>query len=172
MDSEVLGVAPNGACEIGVGKFSASASHRSAKELLDAKGLRQHVIDALDAPMIAVGRGQTDLVKTHVTDYLRAKGWASPITLDPALDLTINAGRDGVALQVQTGNITRAFYDLMKMQSLYDRNKVTCGVLVVPTTAASRKLGSNYTGFDRVERELAGPFFSQITIPIYLVSFE
>lgn len=38
-----------------------------------------------------------------------------PVKVDPTLGLEINAGKDGALFQVQTGNISRAFYDLMKM---------------------------------------------------------
>ena len=153
-------------------KFAEAASHHSAKELLDAKGLRQHVIDALNAPTVMIKKGSSRAVKDHIEESLSRNGWASPIAIDPALGIEVNAGRDGIVLQVQPGNIARAYYDLMKMQSLYAQRRAVCGVLIVPSSLASRKLGSNLARFERVRQELDAVFSQQIVVPIYLVAFE
>ena len=88
------------------------------------------------------------------------------------VDLTLNLVKDKVVVQVQLGNVARAFYDLMKMQAMHTQNRAACGVLVVPTSAAARQIGSNLAQFERVSKELQGVFFHQITIPVLVVGIE
>ncbi|MCV0384720.1 MAG: hypothetical protein K5799_14960 [Erythrobacter sp.] len=153
-------------------KSAATASHRQASAVLQAKNLHKVVPAALDAPAIAIGRGCSDEVKTYIEDFLKSKGWASPVEVAPGFDVSLNLMASKVVLHVQTGNMVRAFYDLMKMQALHQQNRADCGVLIVPTAAAARRMGSNLAQFERVRNELEGVFFHQITIPVLIAAFE
>jgi len=153
-------------------KFADSHSHRSAKQLLDRMGLHAEITRALDAPELSVAPGCSRRVKRHVALELGNKGWASPMMVDATLDLEVNFGKDACLLQVQTGNIARAFYDLMKMQSMFEHQRADCAVLVVPTRRAARIIGGNLAQFERVKEELEAAFYDQIGVPVYLIGFE
>jgi hypothetical protein len=117
--------------------------------------------------------GCSTKIKAHIDKKLEADGWARPVLIHPGLGPDLNALHPKkVVLQVQTGNIARAFYDLMKMESLHQQNRAVCGVLVVPSASAARKIGGNLANFDRVQEELHTLFFHQVSIPLLLAAFE
>ncbi len=71
----------------------------------------------------------------------------------------------------QTGNVSRAFYDLLKLQYLFNRNKIEAAALAVPTRAAAVKIGSNIANFERLCGELQ-LYDRIVTVPILLIAFE
>lgn len=146
-------------------------SHRRAQEELEDKGLLAEVMNMPNAPLIAVTKGTTGEIKNHFESRWRDGGWAIEPAVDPDLKITINAMKQGVALTVQTGYITRPFYDLLKFQAMYLRNKINVAILMLPTAAAASTFGSNFANFSRVTAELE-LFFHIITVPVLIISFE
>ena len=165
----ILSGTKSGGASVRVG---ATASHRQARELLQTLRRDRVVLSAMDAPTLTIGRRATDAIKTHIEDQLKADGWASPVEVSTDADLTLNLIKDKVVVQVQLGNITRAFYDLMKMQAMHQQDRAVCAVLVVPMAEAARKMGSNLAQYERVTKELQAVFFHQITIPVLVVGVE
>ena len=72
---------------------------------------------------------------------------------------------------MQTGNITRAFYDLMKFEVMHKNDRVDAAVLIVPTSGAARSLGSNLANFTRVINELE-LFRHIITVPCLVLGID
>lgn len=146
-------------------------SHRRAEEELADKGLLEEVLGLSNAPMLGVAPGMAPQIKTYLESCWVELGWANEPAVDPQHNLTVNAMKQRVAMTVQTGNITRAFYDLLKFQAMYLRDRIDAAVLIVPTAAAASTLGSNIANYSRVTDEL-GLFFHIITVPVLIVSFE
>ena len=76
-----------------------------------------------------------------------------------------------VGLMIQTGNITRAFYDLLKFQSMYIMDKIDGCILVVPTVEAAKLLGSNISNFTRVRNELK-LYKHTINLPCLIIGID
>jgi restriction endonuclease BglII len=146
-------------------------SHRRAQEELVDKSLLREVLELATAPLIGVAPGMAPAIKEHFESKWAELGWASEVAVDPQRNPTINAMKQRVGITVQTGNIARAFYDLLKFQAMYLNGRVDVAVLMVPTTAAASTLGSNIANFGRVTDELE-LFFHIITVPVLIVSFE
>lgn len=153
-------------------KYANSTSHRKGRELVESLGLKDDILAAIEAPDLKVVEGGSAAIKEHIAKALARKGWASPVAVEPTLDLEINACRNRCLLHVQTGNIARAFYDLMKMQSIFDQKRADVAVLIVPTKVASRIIGGNLAQFERISQELELAFFHQVGMPVWLVAFE
>lgn len=118
-------------------------------------------------------RGSGPRIKEHVEGHLADRGWARDVRIDAERALTINAfHHSGIALQVQVGNIARAFYDLLKLESVVRLEKVQVGVLVVPTKSASRQLGDNLANFERLSGEHRDLFNSIVGMPLVIFGFE
>jgi hypothetical protein len=66
------------------------------------------------------------------------------------------------------GNVARAFYDLMKLQRLFDLEMISVGVLIVPMKSAAVKIGSNLASFERLSEEHELMFRSQINAPLVI----
>src|SRR5579859_1945397 len=107
-------------------------------------------------------------IKSHFQSRWNVSGWASDPVVHTDHNLTINAMKQRTGLTVQTGNITRAFYDLLKFQAMFLHNRIDMAVLMVPTAAAASILGSNLASFNRITDEM-GLFFHIITVPVLVV---
>ncbi len=99
------------------------------------------------------------------------EGWAQDVKIDQGLNLTISAMKDDLAFQLQTGNISRAPYDLLKLQHLYSTERIEAAVLALPTKVAAARIGSNVANAERVCKEMS-IFNRVITLPILLIAFE
>ncbi len=147
-------------------------SHRRAEEELADKTLLQEVLQLANAPLIGVAPGMSPDIKNHFESRLAELGWANEPRVHPDHNPTINAMKQRVGLTVQTGNITRAFYDLMKFEAMYLRDRVDVTVLLLPTAPAAITLGSNIANFGRVTEELHELFFHIVSVPVLIISFE
>ncbi len=146
-------------------------SHRFGLEAVTSAGLMDAVDRCLEEPLLAVESGAAAKINAHVRDRLSAAGWALEPKVHPAYKLTINAMKERVGLTVQTGNITRAFYDLMKFQALHANNRIDAAVLVLPSGEAASVLGSNIASFTRVTNEL-DLFKHVVTVPCLVLSID
>jgi Restriction endonuclease BglII len=146
-------------------------SHRRAQEELADKSLLQEVLGLAVAPLIGVAPGMAPAVKEHFESKWSELGWAIEVAVDPQRNLTINAMKQRVGMTVQTGNVARAFYDLLKFQAMYLNGRVDVAVLMLPSTAAASTLGSNIANYGRVTDEME-LYFHLITVPVFIVSFE
>lgn len=141
-------------------------SNQALKQLRDRLVLDQ-IESALNRPAIRLARGVTPVLKEEIEIELESHGWARRLRIDVDFQAHVNAFHtSGVALQVQMGNVARAFYDLMKLQRLHEIQKAEVGVLVVPMKAAAIKIGSNLACFERLSEEHEMMFRDQISIPL------
>jgi hypothetical protein len=100
-------------------KFAFTYDHHNAAAEWTRRELQEWVTDIFEAPNIRIGSGCTSEVRDHVQRELLKEGWAANVKIDQNLGLTVSAMRDDLAFQLQTGNISRAPYDLLKLQYLY-----------------------------------------------------
>lgn len=152
-------------------KFARAYSlHHGETEWADRE-LSDWLTDLFEAPNIAIEPGCTGEIRNHLRDQLTNAGWSYNVRIDPRLDLTITGMSRDLAFQVQTGNISRAMYDLLKLQYLYEQRKIEAAALAVPTKEAADIIASNVSHVDRVWGELQ--FFDRIvTVPLIVIAFE
>ena len=153
--------------------FAKEYDHRGAKKMLQSLGLYAFVRSLVDAPAVIVQTGAAPAIKKHIAARLRAQGWAMPAHVRHGYNPSLNAMHpDLVVLHVQTGNIARAFYDLLKMEAVHAQDRAVCGVLIVPANEASRKIGGNLADFQRIKDELSALYTPVINLPVLVIGFE
>jgi hypothetical protein len=154
--------------------YNESYSHNFAEITLEELGVLDVIRHSVFAPDLDIYRGTGRSVRKHIEDFLTARGWISDFKVDSVQRPSINFTDpdSNVLFQIQTGNIARAFYDLMKMQSIFEQRRCKCAVLCLPSATAAKALGSNIANMTRVREELEYLFESQIHVPVYLFSFE
>ena len=76
-----------------------------------------------------------------------------------------------MAFQLQTGNMSRAPYDLLKLQYLFQSERIEAAALALPTKAAARTIGDNIANAERIINELE-LFDRVISVPIIVVAFD
>jgi hypothetical protein len=67
--------------------------------------------------------------------------------------------------------MSRAPYDLLKLQYLFQTQRIEAAALALPTQSAAKIIGDNLAHAERVCRELK-LFDRVITVPIIVVAFE
>ncbi len=145
--------------------------HHNAKAEWEKRELYEWLTDIFAVPKIALKAKCTPSIRAHVDKEFENEGWALDVKVDQEFNLTVSALKDDMAFQLQTGNMSRAPYDLLKLQYLFHANKIECAALALPTKVAASKIGSNLANADRVANELK-LFDRVITVPIMLIAFE
>lgn len=152
-------------------KFAGAYSLHNGQAEWEKRELSDWLTDLFEAPSIAIGAGCTSKIRTHISNELSASGWSHGPRIDPNYDLTVTGMYRDLAFQIQTGNISRAIYDLMKFQYLYQQGKIEAAALAVPTRAAGLLIASNVASVERVWGEVQ-LFDRIITFPLLIVGFE
>jgi hypothetical protein len=102
---------------------------------------------------------------------LKVCGWTNELIVAPNSGMTITTYRDGVGLCLQTGNMARMYADLIKLQTLYLNGAIDVAVIVLPSSATAKLLGSNIAAAERLERELI-VFRKTYHVPTAIYSLE
>ena len=133
--------------------------------------LKEWLTDVFEAPAVQMARGCTPAIRQHVSDEFLKDGWALNVPLDNDRGLKVFALRGDLAFQLQTGNMSRAPYDLLKLQYLYQAERIEAAALALPTKNAAKAIGDNIANAERIIDEM-GLFDRVITVPILVVAFE
>lgn len=152
-------------------KSASTYSHHHGHEEWANRGLAEWLISVFEAPEIVVQKHSTPIICQHVRDALTREGWSSEFNIATGHDLTLFSKRSDLAFQLQTGNMSRAPYDLLKLQYLYLSGRIEAAGLVLPSKAAASGIGENIAHADRVCSELV-LFDRVITVPIFVLAFE
>ena len=152
-------------------KLSYTYDHRDGVEQWRGRDLFEWVTDIFECPSVHIRPKNTTEIRMHVDSEFMKEGWARDVKLDQNLGLKVFAQKDDLAFQLQTGNMSRAAYDLLKFQYLFQSNRIESAALAVPTVEAARTLGANIANADRIMRELQ-LFDRVISVPILLIAFE
>lgn len=129
------------------------------------------VVEAIKSSAFTPKKGASARMKSEVLSQLLQKGWAREVEIDATSGISITSIRGRTGLCFQTGNIARMYADLLKLQTVFSRKVIDRGVLVIPTKACAKVLGSNIANYERLTRELA-IFDSVITVPLLVVGAE
>ncbi len=145
--------------------------HHSAGSVWERRELKDWLTDVFEAPAIKIEPRCTAAVRAHVESEFLNEGWALQVNLDQGLGLKVFAEKDDLAFQLQTGNMSRAPYDLLKLQYLFQSGRIEAAAIALPSQDAAKAIGDNIAYAQRVIREL-GLFDRVITVPILVVAFE
>lgn len=145
--------------------------HHSAGAEFEGRELKDWLTDVFEAPAVSIQPRCTPEIREHVESELLNEGWALRIKLDQDSALNVFAGKDDIAFQLQTGNMSRAPYDLLKLQYLFQAGRIELGVMALPTHDAAKAIGDNIAYAERVIKELQ-LFDRVITVPLLVIAFE
>ncbi len=152
-------------------KLAFTAGEHSAAHEWEQRDLFEWITDVFEAPGIAIRKGAQTAIKEHVTTELLNEGWAMDARLDQEANLRVTAMRDDIAFQLQMGNMSRAPYDLLKMQYLCTSGKINLAAIALPTKKAAKVMGDNLANAERIARELK-LFSKVITVPVLVIAFD
>ena len=145
--------------------------HHSAGSEWARRNYKEWLTDVFEAPAIKIVPRGTAEIRRHVEREFQFEGWGLNVKLQQHYGLTVFAAKEDVAFQLQTGNMSRAPYDLLKMQYLFQSMRIKAAALALPTKKAARIIGQNIANAERVIDELV-LFDRVITVPMLVVAFE
>jgi len=152
-------------------RFAYIYDHHNAAAEWTRRDLQEWLTDIFEAPHLRICERCTSDIRTHVKNEIEKEGWAINVKIDQSLGLSVFAMRDDLAFQLQTGNMSRAPYDLLKLQYLYLTERIQAAALAMPTKKCADKIGSNVANAERICNELQ--LFSRIiTVPILAIAFN
>lgn len=152
-------------------KLASTYSHHNGRHVWEDKELFDWVTDIFAAPAVRIERRCTPAIREHVEAELLSDGWALNVSLDQGLGLKVLSVKEDLAFHIQTGNMSRAPYDLLKLQYLFEIRRIKGAAFALPTQEAAGVIGENIAHAERVIRELE-LFDRVITVPILVIAFE
>ena len=152
--------------------FVEGYSHRNGMVEWVKRDLFEWITDVFNAPTITLQAKATATIRQHVRSELTGAGWSEEARIAPNVaNVTVFSQKEDLAIQLQTGNMSRVFYDLIKLQYLFVRGKIEAAALAVPTRSGAHRLGDNIADFERLKGELF-LYDRIITVPILVIGFE
>jgi hypothetical protein len=133
--------------------------------------LKQEILKAISDCQISPSKGAASRIGSEIVNSLAMAGWSGEVALSRESRITITSAKSGVGLCLQTGNMSRLYADLLKLQNMFLTGTIKSGVMVVPSHQAARILGDNIANSDRLMRELA-IFHKVIHMPLAIFAFE
>ena len=106
----------------------------------------------------------TQLREAILEDFARF-GWSDKVVLDQSSNITITSINDSCGLCLQTGNVSRFYADILKLEFLYKKKKITAGIYIIPVKGCAKLLGSNIANYERFTKELS-IFKDIVSVPL------
>lgn len=138
------------------------------------KIITEEIRDAIEivlSKLRPAAQEDTRKLRAQILGALSTKGWSDQVRISSDTKITITSSLNGVGLCLQTGNMSRFYADLLKLQTLFCKNKIKAGVYILPTKFESKRIGSNVAHFERFVDEL-NVFSETLTIPLIVYGFE
>ncbi|GIP35973.1 BglII/BstYI family type II restriction endonuclease [Paenibacillus sp. J2TS4] len=146
------------------------SSHHFGDQAIPSE-IVEPIILALKDTLFEVRKGSATKLRKIVLELLFNLVWSDKTRIDSSNDITITSMKGDIGLCLQTGNVSRFYADILKLQSLYIKDKASSAIYILPTKNASLKMGSNIVNFERLVEEL-NLYKHIITIPILIIGIE
>ena len=129
-------------------------THCAGDKCVPAK-LGKTIADAIAAITVKAGPRAASRIREQLLAHLKTAGWSGEVCVSANSDMTITSAKDDIGLCLQTGNMSRIYADLIKLQAMYLDSLIKAAVIVVPSYDMAKLLGDNIAQAKRLERELA-----------------
>ncbi|MFC6334256.1 BglII/BstYI family type II restriction endonuclease [Paenibacillus septentrionalis] len=129
------------------------------------------ILSALKDAEFEISQGSATRLRKVILGLLFNLGWSDKTRIDSSNDITITSMKGDIALCLQTGNVSRFYADILKLQTLYIKDKASSAIYILPTKNAALRMGSNIVNFERFVEEL-NLYKHTITIPILIIGVE
>jgi hypothetical protein len=138
---------------------------------LEEDHICQRVAESIRQTELKFSELSTSEIRQLILDKLRHQGWSDPVRLSASSNITVTSMREDIALCLQTGNMSRFYADLLKLQYLFTSGKIKGAIYLICTKRRAAEIGSNVANFERLVEELQ-LFQDVITAPIYIIGLD
>lgn len=130
------------------------------------KSIIQNIRDTLQALEWQKRHSSKDFRDTLLKS-LGTFGWSNRVRIDQRSKINITSVLNDVGLCLQTGNMSRFYADLLKLETIYRKEIIQGAIYILPDKDWAKKLGANRANFERLVEELK-IFEATVTIPIMI----
>lgn len=144
-------------------------SHRNGEHIVSQE-LISDIRDSFSKVDKRVGRYEISDIRQDILEDLKNKGWSDKLLLARGSNISITAKKDDIGLCMQTGNVSRVYADLMKLQTLFVNQQIQAGIVIVATRDCAKQYTCNAATYERLLKEL-DIFCQVITMPLVVIGF-
>ncbi len=145
-------------------------SHQNGENLVDKK-IKNNLINVIDKTNYTIKLGCGNDLRNVLLNQLKIEGWSDEFRFDSDSRISLTSYIDNHILCFQTGNMSRFYADLLKLQYMYLGDKAKAAFYIIPSKEASILMGSNIANFERLKKEL-NLFRKIITIPTLVIGIK
>lgn len=138
--------------------------HNNSNRIID-KNLNAGIEKILSEIEFNFQEGSSRILRDIINEKLTFYGWSDKVVLETNTNISITSFNKEHGLCLQTGNMSRFYADLLKLEYLFKKKKITCAFYIIPTSKVAKLIGSNVANFERFTNELK-LFSTIITVPI------
>lgn len=126
------------------------------------------ILDILDKIDFDFAKNKSGELKNILNVEFELQGWKKKLKIDPRINWTVQYYFDETAIIYYFSNKARSAIDLLKIQHLYNNNKIKRAVYVVLKKKEAKKMGDNLTNYETFSNEL-NVFNKIINCPILII---
>lgn len=145
-------------------------SHSNGDKIVDKK-IKDQLLKVLGDLNFKIKDGCENELRKAILTQLKSLGWSDDFMLDANSQISLTSYFDEHVLCLQTGNMSRFYADLLKIQYVFKKRKAKAAFYIIPSKEASKTMGSNIVNFDRFTFEL-NLFKEIITTPTIVVGIN
>lgn len=132
-------------------QFEHCSGYEIVKKFVNLEDIENSISDV----NVKLGKGAVSEIRSDLTRNLIMQGWTGEVKINLDSSMTITSIKNDIGLCVQTGNMSRIYADLIKLQTLYLNSAIQGAILIIPSQELAKILGSNLVNAKRLEKELA-----------------
>lgn len=140
--------------------------HGEAAKAIPAN-LKSEVCSVLNEIHFQTKAGKKEF-RFGILKRLKVLGWSDAVRIHEFSKISVTSMRGDTALCFQTGNMSRFYADLLKLETLFRKDRIKAAIYVIPRKSLAKQLGSNIANFERFVEELK-IFSVTLTIPMLVL---
>ena len=145
-------------------------SHANGDKVVD-KIIKNQLLKVVEDSCFIIKEGCAIELRKNILTKLKSFGWSDDFMLDANSQISLTSYIDEHILCFQTGNMSRFYADLLKIQYVFKKKKAKAAIYIIPSKDAAKIMGSNIANFDRFTFEL-NLFKEIITIPTIVIGIN
>lgn len=145
-------------------------SHNAGDKIVNDDILRS-LLKVIAETNIKITNKCANTLRKEILTKLKTMGWSDDFILDVNSQISLTSSITDHILCFQTGNMSRFYADLLKMQFVYQKGKAKVAIYLIPSKEAAKIMGSNIAHFDRFTSELR-LFKDIVTIPTLVIGIN
>ena len=126
------------------------------------------IIKILDKIDFDFAKNKSGELKNILNTECELQGWKKKFNIDPRINWTVQYYFDETAIVYYFSNKARSAIDLLKIQHLYNNNKIKRAIYIILKKNEAKKMGENLTNYETFLNEL-NVFNKIINCPLLII---